>query len=305
MMKLPMTPGPHFQTTQRSAAEAGDAVTARAALVREVIQRRRSTRRFRSEPIPQGDLLELVEAGIHAPSGSNWQNQRFLIVSDKEEINRIGRIRYVWPYKTRGKAKLEARRRNPAGILGHATALIFVFADAAENYRGEGGEYYIWESLETQNCAAAIQNILLLAAAKGIGSCWVSASEAMSYSRLLSGKSWNAALAPYEVPASYKVQGIVVLGYPHAADERGYPRGEKKHGATIWAEVARKPVEHYLVAARDTMPARWRKLSLLRRLRRRCGTWLIGGLLRLVRRLDVMVTRIDLEELRRNGSTDL
>jgi len=233
----------------------------RAAIMRQIIKRRRSTRRFSEQPIPQDLLEQLVEAGIDAPSGSNWQNQRFLIVQDKTEIQRIGKTRFVWPYRT------NAAETNPSGILGHATALILVFAEAACSDMRAAGEYHIWEPLEIQNCAASIQNICLMATASGIANCWVSASPSMNNTRLLSNQTWHRLLSEYAIPATCKIQGVIILGYPRATDKEGYPKGEKKHGATIWASVERGPIEQYLIQKAEIAEAS--KLSSYNRARLR------------------------------------
>jgi nitroreductase len=213
--------------------------------IQETIINRRSCRSFTDKSIDKVDLLDLVESGVYAPSGSNAQNQRFLIIDDPDEIKRIGAIRWVWPYRsTIGIDKLKSRE--PYGIVGKASALIFVFADSSLNDRRNNGEYYIWESLEIQNCAASIQNILLHATAKGIGTCWISCSENMKYSRLLTGKSWQNVFSDYEIPISYKVQGLIILGYPKHLDENGFPKGEKVHGVVQHSTV-REEVSKYLV----------------------------------------------------------
>ena len=67
--------------------------------VENSIWRRMSVRRFLDKKIPEDVLKKLVEAAIHAPSGSNFQNQRFLIIQDENEIMRIGKSRLVWPYR--------------------------------------------------------------------------------------------------------------------------------------------------------------------------------------------------------------
>ena len=111
-------------------------------------------------------------------------------IEDRKEIKRIGSHRWVYPYNA-GIPESELRARKPSGFLGSAAALVLVFADAALNDPQSSGEYHLWESLEVQNCAASIQNILLLAAAKGIGSCWVCCAEHMNHTRLLSGSTWR------------------------------------------------------------------------------------------------------------------
>ena len=40
-------------------------------------------RRLRPDPVPEEALLALVDAALHAPSGSNAQNWRFVIVRDR------------------------------------------------------------------------------------------------------------------------------------------------------------------------------------------------------------------------------
>ena len=34
-------------------------------------------------------------------------------------------------------------------------------------------------------------------------------------------------------------------------DENGFPKGEKKHGASIWASTKRKEISHYLIKKRE------------------------------------------------------
>ncbi len=258
----------------------------------EVIQRRRSVRFFTDQPILREDLDALITAGIYAPSGSNWQNQRFLLVTDKPEIERIGASRYVFPWLT--KSGEQARERKPGGLLGESAALILVFADALENDRRLNGEYHIWEPLEVQNTAASIQNILLVAAARGIGTCWISASDRMCFTRLFSGGSWRRLLANYAIPNSYKLHGIIACGYPRKTDELGYPSGEAKHGATLWQAVERKPLDYYLITRREARPNR-SVPSAIEAAQVRLLGWLARGLTRLLHRIDLTMSRIEIK----------
>jgi nitroreductase len=204
--------------------------TLAADLLRSVIRSRRSIRGgFTGEPISRDDLLELVEAGVWAPSGSNMQDVRFLLVTDAAEIERIGRIRRSWPYRSAGP---------PAGILGHATALVAVLVDAgvAAHWSRHNGQ--IWRHLDAQNAAAAIQNILLLAHAKGMGACWVSALDEMDKSDCLCGGTWADVWGPYQLPDTYQIYGIVMLGH------RDDPSvGEITHQGRA---VSRRPASEYI-----------------------------------------------------------
>ena len=48
----------------------------------EVIERRRSIRKFKPNPIPKEDLKKILDAGRLAPSGGNRQPWQFIVVKD-------------------------------------------------------------------------------------------------------------------------------------------------------------------------------------------------------------------------------
>jgi nitroreductase len=54
-----------------------------------LLRARRSVRRFRDEPVDRGAILRLIEAAVAAPSASNKQPWRFLVVESKERIARM------------------------------------------------------------------------------------------------------------------------------------------------------------------------------------------------------------------------
>jgi len=55
----------------------------------EIMYNCRAMRRLKPDPVPDDVLLQLVDAAIHAPSSSNAQNWRFIIVRDREQKVRI------------------------------------------------------------------------------------------------------------------------------------------------------------------------------------------------------------------------
>jgi nitroreductase len=52
----------------------------------EAIERRQSIRRYRKDPVPEKDLERIMDSARRAPSGSNLQPWRFIIV--REEATR-------------------------------------------------------------------------------------------------------------------------------------------------------------------------------------------------------------------------
>lgn len=55
----------------------------------QAIRDRRATPSFDGEPIPASDLRQILDAGLHAPSGYNMQPWRFIVVRDKARKKRL------------------------------------------------------------------------------------------------------------------------------------------------------------------------------------------------------------------------
>ena len=60
----------------------------------EAIAGRRATPSFDGEPIPPEDLQQILDAGLHAPSGYNMQPWRFVVVQSPEQKKRLRTASY-------------------------------------------------------------------------------------------------------------------------------------------------------------------------------------------------------------------
>lgn len=60
----------------------------------QAIEERRATPSFDGEPIPAEDLKQILEAGLHAPSGYNLQPWRFVVVQSAEQKKRLRAASY-------------------------------------------------------------------------------------------------------------------------------------------------------------------------------------------------------------------
>ena len=99
--------------------------------------------------IPRDDLRAIVEAGIRAPSGMNRQTTEFVIVHDDELV---GKLR-------------DMNDRNMA--MQQATAYIACIVDKDISGSDKG------MSFDVEDCAAAVENMLLAITALGYASVWV------------------------------------------------------------------------------------------------------------------------------------
>lgn len=171
---------------------------------REVLLTRRSIRRYKSDPIPESDLREILEAGLYAPSAINLQHWYFVAVQNPdtmEEVRQImgGVVEKFTPVLKRRFA------RNPEQIgitnkflatLGGAPACVLVFM-LKPDYPDRDGAM--------QSVSAAIENVLLAAWDKGIGSCWLSAPQRMGF-----GPVFQERFAP----GKGEFVAAITLGYP-------------------------------------------------------------------------------------------
>jgi len=116
----------------------------------DTIQRRHSYRGpFRDEPVPREDLQRIVQAGIQAPSGRNMQTTSFVIVDDPGMVKRLNGM--------------------PGGnqAMQEAQAYIVCVMDLRPDAIYEGYAFQV------EDCAAAVENMLLAVTALGYASVWI------------------------------------------------------------------------------------------------------------------------------------
>ncbi len=149
----------------------------------EIVKTRRSIRRFKNKTIERQILLELLEAARCAPSAANKQPIEYVIIDElqiaEKFFEQLSWAGYVRP------------RRDPATGC-RPVAYIVVLIDS-QRALGEYGNV---------DAAAAIENILLSAWSKGIGSCWIGSIKREIIRDLLG------------VPENLKIDSVIALGYP-------------------------------------------------------------------------------------------
>ena len=65
----------------------------------EALYTTRAMRRVKEDPIPDNIIKSMIDSAIRAPSGSNRQNWKFLVVTDKNIREKLSNIyRETWDY---------------------------------------------------------------------------------------------------------------------------------------------------------------------------------------------------------------
>ncbi len=148
----------------------------------ELIKSRRTIKNFLPKYVSWEDVTKVIDAGRHAPSCGNLQNWKFIVVDDGEKKQIIARACYD---------QLEI-------ISAHALIVVCAEPEKVERYYGLRGE----RLYTVQNCAAAVQNMLLEAHSLGLGGAWIGAFDEEIVKGTLG------------IPEDARPQAIVAIGYP-------------------------------------------------------------------------------------------
>jgi len=114
----------------------------------QAIRLRRSIRKYKKDGMVTDEQLHLLlEAAMMAPSACNTRPWKFIVIRNRMVLDELATVH---PY---------------AGMLKTASLAIILLA-LPDTQEGISEGYY------PQDCGAATQNILIQAAAIGLGTCW-------------------------------------------------------------------------------------------------------------------------------------
>ncbi len=156
----------------------------------EAILTRRSIRKFTSQPVSNELVEKILRAGMQAPSARNKQPWHFVVIRNREILDKIS---VIHPYAYMLK---EA----PLGILICGDSKIEITI-----------EYIV------QDCSAATQNMLLAAHDSGLGAVWLGI-----YPREPRIKALRELL---NIPEHIIPVSMIAIGYP---DEKKSPENRFK-----------------------------------------------------------------------------
>jgi nitroreductase len=166
------------------------------------ISGRRSTRKYTKQPLNEQTILRLIRAATLAPSAVNQQPWTFTVVQNQELLDEVSRgakahMVAMMSADLAGGARAEHFRSMLSDpvfqIFYHAPALILISGKAAGSWI-------------TEDCALAAENLMLMAYALGLGTCWI--GFAQSYLNTLAGKRQLG------LPESWVPVAPLIVGFP-------------------------------------------------------------------------------------------
>ena len=115
--------------------------------VYQAMLKRRSIRKYIDKPVEKEKVMKLLAAAMAAPSGHNLQPWSFVVVEDRKVLDELSEVHKY------------------AKMLKQAPLCIAVCGNSVSQGR--------YQTLWSQDCAAATENILLQATDLGLGSVWL------------------------------------------------------------------------------------------------------------------------------------
>jgi len=144
----------------------------------DAIKTRKSVRRYLDKPVEDNKLNTVLEAGRLAPSASNRQEWRFVVVRDPETRKGL------------------AEAAGGQGFVGEAPVLIAACAETDGHVMRCGQLSY------PIDVAIALDHMTLVAVELGLGTCWIGLFDEKKVKEILG------------IPEEIRVVQLMPLGYP-------------------------------------------------------------------------------------------
>jgi nitroreductase len=190
--------------------------------VKQLIQNRRSIRKYEDKAVSREDLLDIIDCARYAPSDTNSQTWEFIILTDQEKIKKIEDI--TWEAlnekaevaKENGKekeARMLVRSFGPyATAFSNAPVLIICLATPYQSKFREKifdpinlVEDTVWEEEGIKSSCLAAQNLMLSAYAKGLGTCPMTGPVLLAQDKIRQFLN---------IPNEKQINMVIALGYP-------------------------------------------------------------------------------------------
>jgi nitroreductase len=187
----------------------------------EALQSRRSVRKFKPDTIPEKYIQELIEAGRLAPSGTNIQPTRYVVIKSEEariKLNECTTLPFVASAPVVIACCIDTQAVNSTGDRMKELREAQAFTDTPldNEYKSSNNDkntkndkskenkvdVNAIKSYLSLNAAIAIDHITLRAVELGLGSCWI----------MMFDKEKTKALLNLE--ERYDIIALLPIGYP-------------------------------------------------------------------------------------------
>jgi nitroreductase len=157
-------------------------------ILKDLLTKRRSIRKYQEKPVERDKILSCIEAARMAPSAHNVQPWKYIIVDDPDVKARLCDAAFSGIFFINKFAR-------------HAPVIVVITAepDIVADRLGkivQGLQYFLLD------IGASIEHFLLQAAELGLGACWLGWFSEARVKKIL------------KIPGHKKIASMISLGYP-------------------------------------------------------------------------------------------
>ncbi len=146
-----------------------------------LVQARRSTRKYKQEPIPEDVIKKLQQVLLMSPASKRSNPWEFIFVDDAELLTSLAEC-----------------KPHGASFVKDAPLAVVVIADPTKSD--------VW----VEDTSIASIYVQLAAEDLGLGSCWVQVRKRTHASGVMSSEVVKALL---QIPSNFEVESIISIGY--------------------------------------------------------------------------------------------
>ncbi len=204
-----ISPDPLEEHNKQLEAETIRHETIRPQALLHLMKSRRSIRRYTDQPVPQEMLTRLLEAAIWAPSAHNRQPWRFAVLTklaDKEQLAQAMGARLRADRTADGDDPADIEQdvaRSYARLTGSPVLIVVCLSMVDMDSYPDPQRNHNERLMAIQSTAMAAQNLLLIAHAEGLATCWLCAPLFVP----------ELVRDTLNLSSDWEAQGIITLGY--------------------------------------------------------------------------------------------
>lgn len=172
------------------------------------IKSRRSTRKFKDKSVEKETLVQILEAGQYAPSSCNSQMTHFIVVQNKNILEELAKLIEQEFSKLKINSNTEkaivnsiiaSKHRNY--VFHHNAPVLIITANQIESGNN------------IADCSCALENMMLMANALNLGSCWINQLRWLNDNPTI-----LQYLSELGLKKTERVYGALAVGYADTAD---------------------------------------------------------------------------------------
>jgi len=179
--------------------------------VEHFLQARRSIRCYKNQAVDWADLAKLIDIARYSPSGHNAQPVHWLVIEDKDEVQRLSGLVVDW---------MRYVMKNNQGLAHslHLDLVVSSWENGEDRVCRNAPHVILAHAAKTHfasqsACTIALTYLELAASSMGLGACWAGYFGAAA-------AVFPPLIQALNVPEGHQVFGAMMIGYPRYQYQR-------------------------------------------------------------------------------------